>query len=499
VDVGDLFFSSIGNPVLWNESAIASTVTVTNLSKTNPAVCTVAASDIAQFTNGMLVRITGAKGTGLKLANGLRTISSVNVPPNTFKLDGINTSTATAAQTDGLVKATPAITVTSLSNTNPAVCTVAPADILKMLDGMTVEVVGAVGTGVNGLEQANGQHVVSSVNSPANTFTMAGVNTSGGGAPQTTGVAFTIVEDVNRTGVGFISLSSQDADSELLTSLEVYYDKLAVFSTIATQLWGVDPDPLQYALSQILRQSGTLAPLSTQQYGSGDVLFLATSGIRSVRARDSSNAAAVSDIGSPIDGLIQQLYADKLATDPTYFGKAKALLEPIVGRFWMIFPQEIYVLSAFPGPKITAWSKYTTATNRVPFTVDYAVTCGGRIFLRSGDDLYVYGGADGTVYDDCGVEVRLPYLDMGKPATNKIFQSVDATVTGTWTIKNSFDYDNPDDQETLGVFSAPTWRAGKASFEGQSTHFSLRFYNDDSGPALLSNAAIHYALAEEEA
>jgi hypothetical protein len=43
---------------------------------------------------------------------------------------------------------------------------------------------------------------------------------------------------------GFINLSNQDSGGENLTSLEVYYDKLAVFSSVATQLWGVDPDPL---------------------------------------------------------------------------------------------------------------------------------------------------------------------------------------------------------------------------------------------------------------
>lgn len=296
--------------------------------------------------------------------------------------------------------------------------------------------------------------------------------------------------DPPANGAGFINLSNQDSGGELLTSLEVYYDKLAVFSSVTTQLWGVDPDPLQNALDQVLRSAGTIAPNSTQQYGSGDVLYLATSGIRSVRARDASNAAAVSDIGSPIDGLLQSLYTTR---GQSYFSKAKALLEPIVGRFWMVFSNEIYVLSAFPGPKITAWSYYT-----VPFTIDHAVTCGGRIFLRSGDDLYVYGGNDGQQYDNCGVEIRLPYLDMGKPATNKIFAAIDATVSGSWTVKNSFDYDHPDDEETLGTFSSPTWRAQKAALAGESTHFSIRFYNNDANAALISNAAIHYALADEE-
>jgi len=220
------------------------------------------------------------------------------------------------------------------------------------------------------------------------------------------------------------------------------------------------------------------------------VLYLNQSGVRSVRARDASNAAAVSDIGSPIDGLIQALYISK---GTSYFSKASAILEPIVGRFWMVFPNEIYVLSAFPGPKVTAWSYYT-----VPFTIDYAVTCNGRVYLRSGNDLYAYGGIDGNTYDNCGVEVRMPYLSMDKPGTNKIFQALDMTVSGSWTVKNSFDFNNPDNEETLGVFTQPTWRSGQCAFVGDSSHFSLRFYNNDSNQALLSNAAVHYNLADEE-
>jgi hypothetical protein len=292
------------------------------------------------------------------------------------------------------------------------------------------------------------------------------------------------------TGAGFINLSMQDADGESLVTLEIYYDKLAIFSSEATQLWSVDPDPLQNVLDQVLRGAGCVSPLAAHQYGSGDVLYLSQTGIRSLRARDASNAAAVSDIGSPIDPNIQALYT----TNPGSFQGAKALIEPIVGRFWMLFPDQIYVLSYFPGPKITAWSRYT-----VPFNIDYAVTCGGHIFVRSGNALYVYGGVDGNTFDATVGEARLPYLDMKKPGHNKVFEALDMTVSGNWNVYNSFDYTNPDDQELVGAFSAPTWRTGRCEFTGDSSHFSLRFLTTGSGPATLSNAAVHYQMADDEA
>jgi hypothetical protein len=293
------------------------------------------------------------------------------------------------------------------------------------------------------------------------------------------------------TGAGFIDLSMQDSQGDSLQGLETYYDKMAIFSPDAAEIWSLDPDPNQNVFDQVLRGAGSVAPQSSRQYGSGDVLYLNQSGIRSLRARDASNAAAVSDIGSPVDNDMQNIFVTRGAG---YYNAAIALIEPIIGRFWMIFSDQIYVLSYFPGPKITAWSRYS-----VPFTINYAVACGGHIFLRSGDAVYVYGGVDGNTYDSTVGEARLPYLDMKKPGHNKIFEALDMTVTGNWSVSNSFDFNNPDDEEVLGSFSAPTWRTGRCEFTGNASHFSLRFYTVGSGQALLSNAAVHYRMADDEA
>ena len=89
----------------WNGTLTPDTqglVAVTNLSKSNPAVCTVDAADIGKFSNSMIVLIAGAVGPGLLNANGYRTISNVNSPPNTFTLVGVDTSTAAAPQTSGV-------------------------------------------------------------------------------------------------------------------------------------------------------------------------------------------------------------------------------------------------------------------------------------------------------------------------------------------------------------------------------------------------------------
>jgi hypothetical protein len=77
--------------------------------------------------------------------------------------------------------------VVSLSNANPAVVTVAAADIGKFHTDQIVKIVGADATHA----AANGDHQIGSVNNPANTFTLLGVNTSAAAGAQTTGVDVT--------------------------------------------------------------------------------------------------------------------------------------------------------------------------------------------------------------------------------------------------------------------------------------------------------------------
>jgi hypothetical protein len=292
--------------------------------------------------------------------------------------------------------------------------------------------------------------------------------------------------DTTAVGQGFILASGQNGSSDFLVGLEIYYDQLAVASRYSTQIWEVDADPKNNNLRQTLRSAGTVAPNSMLQYGSGDVLYLHDSGIRSLRAKDSSNAAAVSDIGSPIDPTIQKLI--KTRPEDTYITQSIALIEPNTGRFWMIFRDRIYVLSYFPGPKVTAWSEYIPE-----FQTDYAVVAQSQIVLRSGNDLYVYGGLDGATYDDCEVSVEVPWLTAGKPATVKGYTGIDLAAWGEWSVSAGFEPNAPDAREPVCIISQPTLGGlGSVALQGVSTHVALSLKNKALGPATLSAIALHY-------
>ena len=304
---------------------------------------------------------------------------------------------------------------------------------------------------------------------------------------------------------GWIDVSLGDSDMTDAVALEVYYDKLAILSKTATQLWVIDPDPLQSNFAQTLHQAGTIAPKSVLQYGSGDVLYVAPDGIRSLRARNASLAASVSDVGSPLDPIVQSLF--RTYGEP-YMGKAISIIQPVTGRFWIIMPDRIFILSAFPGPKITAWSQYAPSwqdpadASKTPQAFEPVAACTHRqhVLLRDANhNVYSYGGATdtGVTHDACPVEIEFPFLSGDKPATEKSYQGIDAAAFGTWDV---YYCTNPEDEtveDYLGKIINASFMQGRIAIEGRSTHVSMRLRSAVDGPLTLSNLSVHYQGAEQ--
>lgn len=304
--------------------------------------------------------------------------------------------------------------------------------------------------------------------------------------------------DWTGTGSGAIDLSLEDSDMTDCVALEVYYDWLAIFSKTACQLWTIDPDPLRTQYKQTLRQAGTVAPSSVMSYASGDVLYVAPDGIRSLRARNSSLAASVSDVGSPLDPAMQALFR---ALGETFMSNAISVLQPVTGRFWVILPDRIYVLSAFPGPKITAWSEYVPVdVDGNPFTIAAACTHRQHVVVRdSNNNIYSYGGASdtGVTYDNCQAEVIFPFLGGGeKLATEKTYHGIDAAAQGEWDVFVALNPENEAAEDYVGKIIGPTFRQGRHPMEGRSTHISLRLRSTQAAPLTLSNLVVHYDFSE---
>jgi hypothetical protein len=302
--------------------------------------------------------------------------------------------------------------------------------------------------------------------------------------------------NVARNLSGFINIGANDADSENLISMEVYYDKLAIFSSLSCQLWFLDPDPNLNQYYQTLRDAGTLAANSVRQYVANDVYFLGTHGIRSLRARDLTNTAAVADVGSPLDPVIQDLISLSTAA---YVQQAIALLSPRTGRIWMIFTDKIYVLSNWASPNISAWSMYIPefgiARQGAVFADPYVVmlTTDGRIFR--------FGSPGGLVYDSCPVSFTTPFLSFDKPATFKFYQGFDAICSNdpgsTWNVQASFDpTQTPTPFDQICVLDGPTIMDGRIPISGRGTHIQLQITHQAPGPATFSKLFVHYAPSD---
>jgi len=289
------------------------------------------------------------------------------------------------------------------------------------------------------------------------------------------------------TGYGFINMSNESAGSEALVGLGRYQGYVAVFARRNTQIYYVDPDPLQNAQRQVIPNIGTFANKTIVNFGDIDVIFLSDTGVRSLKVRDASNQAGVSDLGTPIDPeIIEYLRALPDATKQA----SCAVMEPVDGRYICQIGTRAYAFSYFPASKISSWSRYDPG-----FQITDWVPMDGKLWARSGDTIYLYGGDDGETYDASPVEVELPYIDGNTIGTWKRFTGFDMVSEGEWKVYINTDPDRPTVWTQIATIkdgTSATMSGLDIDFVGTSPMIKLRFVNERAGPAKLSKIVIHY-------
>ena len=294
---------------------------------------------------------------------------------------------------------------------------------------------------------------------------------------------------------GLRVLSNHSRGAEELVAIAPYFDNLAVFGLDVIQIWKTDPSPSNYSRVQILNNTGTISGKSVVEIGDSDVFYLSRSGIRSLRARDSSNSAHVGDIGNPIDTLILDVIMNDIDSAKTAVG----IVDPRDGRYLLAMGSKVYVFSYFPSSNISAWSVYehgfTDSNGDVEPITAWAFD-GTELLCRAGDKIFSLGGAKNNEYDSCQVTIQLPFLDAGKPATNKMWTGLDAVCSSDWLISVGTDPTDITQYETAATVNKPTYGMGRVSLSSTSTHIALRLVNSKEGPATLGNCAVHYELNE---
>lgn len=292
-------------------------------------------------------------------------------------------------------------------------------------------------------------------------------------------------------GAGFQNLSNHIGGSEDLLSLETYQGRLAAFARRAVQLWTMQDDDDLNNPDQFLENTGTRSPRSALEYGGNDVFYLDDSGIRSLKARDASNNAFVSDVGVAIDNLIREFVASGVTVEE--IEAAVSIIDPVDGRFWMALSDRIFVYSFFPNVKISAWSWYEPG-----FVPEWMARTTNRVWIRSENTLYLYGGNSGDQYDESEVEVLLPFTTINKPGTFKAFLGMDIAGTGTWQGQWLTDPNNLNRVVQMGEFEGVTFPKAGIAGVGHATHIAPKMTASEAEYASLSQIALYYAGSDSK-
>lgn len=285
-------------------------------------------------------------------------------------------------------------------------------------------------------------------------------------------------------GAGTINVADEFNGSVQVSALAPYQGQLSVFSRNAVQIWNMDPDPSLNLKVQVITNQGTLAADSVKPFGDSDVFYLSDSGVRSLRARASTDTATVFDVGTPIDDLvIEQL---RTVSEAVAAG-AIAEIEPTSGRYMLQIGSTMYVFTYFPGGKISAWSTYEPG---VSFT--HLSKLRNRLYGRSGNTIYLLGGADNNTYSASETVVELPFLDGRQVATWKKWIGLDVALEGAWDVYIATDPNNPDIEDYVGEFTATTMTMLNIPFVSDGPLLKLRFVSTEAAYGRVSMVVAHY-------
>lgn len=326
------------------------------------------------------------------------------------------------------------------------------------------------------------------------------------------------------TGSGAVDLTTQGQPIGKAIALADYYGQLAIFGERGVQFFSVDAD---FAQNQYQRTVSTslLAPRSAIGFGDGDVLYLGRSGVRSLQARDSSNLARVSDVGSPIDREIRSIIENtesEVIFDPStgpnldngqFINLATAIVHTETGHMWLCIKDRVYVLSRYPSSRVLAWSSFTLPAPRPAnesvvngrlksrWVADIAKINDTLVFRNFADEVYVYGGADGQAYDSSETVVELPFMDMGTPGTSKYFKGIDLVCEGEWDVEvalHSTQFGNEPYWHKVAEIRETTRYEGRISFDMQGVQIAVRLTSRSPYAARLSQIGIFFQPGSEK-
>lgn len=289
------------------------------------------------------------------------------------------------------------------------------------------------------------------------------------------------------SGSSFINMNSDSEGSERLTAIEQYQTYVGIWSRRQLRLYALNTDATTNTFIQTLQNTGTVAPRSVLAYGNTDVFYLDQTGIRSVKARDASNAAFVSDIGTKVDTYVKE-YRATISVESVQ--RAFSIVDPVDGRFWLSIGSKIFVLSYYPSQQIQGWSHYD-----MPGNVDGMVVAFDSIYVRVGDTIYLYGGITGQTYpleNEQIAIVETGFLSANEPANMKTMLGFDMACTNEWLVQCLPDPRDETKMITIGRIYEPTYGDDNVAADARGGLMAFKFTCSRAGAASLSSFTAHF-------
>jgi len=286
------------------------------------------------------------------------------------------------------------------------------------------------------------------------------------------------------TGSGVIDMAAQSANDEPVTGLGIYQGNVGIFSRNSTQIWAMDANPGANVQLQVLDNTGTRSPKTIKSFGDLDLFYLSDSGYRSMRARDSSNAASVTDVGTPVDDIV---LAQMLTLTDAQIEQATGIIEPRDGRYMSALDDTEYVFSFFSTSKISAWSTYKPG-----FVISDYTTLNGRVYARSGDVIYLLGGDNNDQYTEQEVVIEMPYLDARTIGHWKRWSGLDVILKGTWNVFVNTNPNRPDEWVKTATLYKSSVGQMNLAMQQFSPVLKMKFTHQGNEYACLSKIVVHY-------
>lgn len=288
------------------------------------------------------------------------------------------------------------------------------------------------------------------------------------------------------SGAGFINVSSDSEGTERLVGACAYGTQAAVASRNNIWLYNLSTDAEEFSFAQAIENTGSLASRAMIGYGNLDVFYLDDSGIRSLKAKQLSSDAYADDVGAAIDPFLQE-HLDTLTDGEV--SRAVAAMEPRDRRYWLAVGNRIYVYSNFPRSEIAAWTFYEPG-----FSVTDFARVNKKMYCRSGDFIYAYGGLSGTETpedDELIPSVSLPFVT-GRVPVKFNLKGFDLGATGNWTVDLLVDPDNENSDISVGTCTGCTFPDGDITIPGRTTHVAVNLTGVGAGDMSICNLAIYH-------